>query len=346
MDDTLLYPRATDSNGYWMKVAPGDWTSGFFPGCLWYGYELTGDTAFRNAAERWTAGLAGQQVNVHTHDVGFIMFDSYGNGYRIHPNAEYKNILLRSAQSLATRFNPKVGCIRSWDNRKWQFPVIIDNMMNLELLFWASKNGGGQDLYDIAFSHALKTMEHHFRSDGSTYHVVDYDSATGRVLSRETHQGYADESVWARGQAWAIYGFTMSYRETRDPQFLQTAEKAAAYFIGHLPTDGIPYWDFLVPNIERQPRDVSAAAIAASALIELSTYTKNSENKGAYESATKKILSSLCQPPYLAEGTTSSGILNHAVGNYPAHSEIDVSLIYADYYFLESLRRYQRMTLQ
>jgi unsaturated chondroitin disaccharide hydrolase len=216
-------------------------------------------------------------------------------------------------------------------------------MMNLELLFWASKHGGAKEMYDIAFNHAEKTMINHFRKDGSTYHVVDYDTITGRAIAKETHQGYADESVWARGQAWAVYGFTIAYRETVDPRFLHTAEISANWFIDHLPEDNVPYWDFLAPKIPDEEKDASAAAIAASALFELSTLTKNTEFKNKFFKSATSILRSLCSSKYLAEGTNSYGILLHAVGNHPKNSEIDVSLIYADYYFLESIIRYQNL---
>ncbi len=342
MNDSPLYVRSTTPDGHWKPVASSDWTSGFYPGCLWKIYELTNDASMRESAEKLTLGLSDQQFNTRTHDVGFIMFTSFGNGFRFVPSENYRKILLQSARSLATRFNARVGCIRSWDRRKWPFPVIIDNMMNLELLFWAARNGGGELYYTIAKSHALKTMENHVRQDGSTFHVVSYDSASGSVLAKETHQGFSDESVWARGQAWAIYGFTVAYRETKDKRFLETAEKAADYFISRLPVDHVPYWDFMAPGIPNAPKDVSAAAIAASGLLELKTFVTEKERRESYSAAAENILEALCRTPYLSEGTSSDGILNHAVGNYPANTEVDVSLIYADYYFLEALVRYTR----
>ena len=343
LGDSIVYPRSTDTAGKWVTVKPNDWTSGFFPGCLWEEFQLTGDSTFLTAAKKWTAGLEDQKFNTKTHDVGFIMFCSFGNGEKIEPNEQYKQNLLQAAQSLATRFSPIVGCIRSWDNRRWEYPVIIDNMMNLELLFWASKNGGPHSVYDIAVSHALKTMQNHFRPDGSTYHVVSYDTTTGNVLQRGTHQGYSDNSVWSRGQAWAIYGFTMAYRETHDERFLKTAQRAADYFVKHLPPDFVPYWDFLAPHVPYEERDASAAAIACSGLFELSVLSNQPSGKDFYRQAAENILTSLSKPPYLSIGTTSMGILNHAVGSRPADSEVDRSLIYADYYFLEALKRYQRM---
>jgi unsaturated chondroitin disaccharide hydrolase len=341
LGDSAQFPRYTRETGVWKTAGSADWTSGFYPGCLWYTYELTGDTAYLSAARRWTEKLDAQKFNTRTHDVGFIINSSFGNGYRLSRTEEYRDVLITAAGSLATRYSSVVRSIRSWDNRKWAFPVIIDNMMNLELLFRAADLGGAPRLREIAVNHAVTTMTNHFRNDGSTYHVISYDSTTGVVLVKETHQGYANESVWARGQAWAIYGFTMAYRETRDERFLATAIMAARYFIDHLPSDAVPYWDFAAPGIPHEPRDASAAAIACSGLMELSTYAHDASMKTSCSDAAKRILRSLCMPPYLAEGSNSMGILNHAVGNMPARSEVDVSLIYGDYYFLESLVRYK-----
>ena len=340
INDSTKFARCTLPDGSWKTAAAHDWTSGFFPGCLWYLNEYTKDLFFKAAAEKWTAGLVHEQFDTGTHDVGFKIFCSYGNGYRLYPTDEYKKVILQSAQTLSTRFNPTVGCIKSWDNRKWAYPVIIDNMMNLELLFWSAENGGPKRLRDIAIKHAETTMKNHFRPDGSTYHVLGYDTTNGTVVARNTHQGYADESVWARGQAWAIYGFTMSYRFTHDKRFLQTAQRAADYFISHLPADYVPYWDFMAPEVPNEPRDVSAAAIAASGLFELSEYVEDASQKASYLETAKKILRSLCSSSYLAEGTNSHAVLNHAVGSKPARSEVDVSIIYSDYYLIEAMLRY------
>jgi hypothetical protein len=341
--DSTKFVRSTMPDGSWKTSGAREWTSGFFPGALWYMDEYTKDPFFRHAAERWTAGIIDQQFDVGTHDVGFKVFDSFGIGNRLYPSESYKKVIIQAAQTLATRFNPTVGCIKSWDNRKWDYPVIIDNMMNLELLFWAAENGGSKKLREIAISHAETTMKNHFRPDGSTYHVLGYDTTSGLVKVRNTHQGYADESVWARGQAWAIYGFTMTYRFTNDKRFLTTAQQAADYFIAHLPSDGVPYWDFLAPGIPHEPRDASAAAIASSAMFELARYAEGNPLKVKYLEAAKKILGALCAAPYLAEGTNSHAILNHAVGSKPAQSEVDVSIIYADYYFIEAMLRYRSM---
>jgi|GEM_PF-234564 len=339
--DSVQFPRSSDLKGVMQTVPPDDWTSGFFPGVLWYMAEHAHDTTLRVAADRWTRGLEAQKFNTGTHDVGFMMYCSYGNANRLEPSPDKREILLRSARSLIKRYNPIVGCIKSWDGRKeWPYPVIIDNMMNLELLFWAAAHGGGPVFRDIAVSHPLKTMANHIRPDGSTYHVVDYDTLTGTVVRKQTHQGFADESVWARGQAWGIYGFTMVYRETRDPRFLETAERLADFFIARLPADRIPYWDFKAPGIPDAERDASAGAIAASGLLELGTLTQDVSRRSAYLAAAEGILTSLTAPPYLSEGTASRFIINHAVGHRPRNGEVDVSLIYGDYYAVEAMLRY------
>jgi len=343
INDSTKFARSTTPEGKWSTSASRDWISGFFPGVLWYMYEYTKDPFFKQSAERWTAGMANEQFDRGTHDLGFKIFCSYGTGYRLAPSDDYMKVIQQTAQTLILRFNPTVGCIKSWDNRKWAYPVIVDNMMNLELLFWAAEHGGSPKLREIAIKHAETTMKNHFRSDGGSYHVLSYDTTNGSVLVRNTHQGYADESVWARGQAWAIYGFTMTYRFTKDPRFLETARRAADYFIERLPSDNIPYWDFQAPEIPNEPRDVSAAAICASALFELSSYVKEPEKKAAYLDRAKNILRSLCTAPYLAEGTNSHAVLNHAVGSKPAKSQVDVSIIYADYYFIEAMLRYVQL---
>jgi len=344
--DTTRFPRSTQSDGSWKIKDSGSWTSGFFPGCLWYMYEFTTENKWKEWAGSWTAGMENEKYDTGSHDVGFKMFCSFGNGYRLTQKEAYREVILRAAQSLVTRYNSTVGCIKSWNSgSRGQYPVIIDNMMNLELLLWASKQPGGETKwYDIAVSHAKKTIQNHVREDGSTYHVVDYNPSTGDVLKRNTVQGYADESTWARGQAWGLYGFTMVYRETGDSLFLETAIKLADYFVDNLPEDFVPYWDFQAPNIPNEEKDASAAAIASSGLFELSTLVSDTEKSGKYRKAACDILTSLCSPAFLAEGTNSSGIILHGVGNHNSNSEVDVTLIYADYYYIEALSRYQNMT--
>lgn len=341
--DTVRYPRATNADGTWKTIAITDWTSGFFPGCLWYMYEYSKDPFFRSAAEKWTEHLESNQYYTGNHDIGFMIFNSFGNGYRLTKNPAYKQVIMQAAQTALKRYNPRLGVIKSWDNPMWQYPVIIDNMMNLELLFWAVKEGADSSLYRAAMSHAEHTMANQFRPDGSTFHVVNYDTSDGRVLGRHTAQGYADTSVWARGQAWAIYGFTMAYRFTNDRRFLATAERAAEYFIGHLPADHIPYWDFKAPSIPNEPRDASSAAIAANGLLELSTYTKSKDAQRRYRENAEAMIRALCQFPYSTEGSASRGLTLHSVTSKPANAEVDVTLIYADYYLLEALLKYPHL---
>src|SRR5215203_1891363 len=272
----LVSPRTLDSME--LKLVPSrDWTSGFFPGELWFLYEYTKKDEWKKQAQDFTANIEREKTNGGTHDMGFKIYCSFGQGYRLTKDAHYKEVIIQSAKTLVTRFNTKAGVIRSWDHHKeqWDYPVIIDNMMNLELLFEASKLSGDPSFYKIAVAHANTTMKNHFRHDYSSYHVVDYDTATGETKKKQTAQGYADESAWARGQAWGLYGFTMCYRETKDKKYLDHAEHIAAFILSHtnLPKDLVPYWDFNAPNIPNEPRDASAGALIASALYELSGYS-------------------------------------------------------------------------
>ncbi len=333
-------PRTVENDSI-KTIKIRDWTSGFFPGSLWYLYEYTGDESLKDAAISRTLPLEDNKNNVRTHDLGFMLYNSFGNAFRLTGEENYKDILLTGANSLATRFHPKVGCIRSWDHGDWQFPVIIDNMMNLEYLFWAAAAGGDQRFVDISLSHADTTIIHHYRDDYSTWHVVDYDTITGEPIAKTTHQGAADESAWARGQAWGFYGYTMMYRETKDEKYLTQAEKIADFLLTHpnLPDDYVPYWDFNAPNIPEEERDASAGAIMASALLELSQYNSG-EDSTRYLNAAEKIIRSLSSDDYRAElGENNHFILMHSVGSKPHDSEIDVPLNYADYYYIESLLR-------
>ena len=335
-----IVPRTVGEDGTLVLVNGGDWTSGFYPGILWQMYELTGEKSWRDRAEFYTQKLESQQYNNSDHDIGFRMFCSYGNAFRLTGKEEYIPVLVRSARTLISRYYEKVGCIRSWDFNQdvWQCPVIIDNMMNLELLFWASEKTGDPRFHDIAVQHALTTMENHFREDYSTCHVVDYDTINGQVRQKNTHQGYADGSSWARGQAWGLYGYTMTYRYTKDNRFLRQAEGIADFILGHpnLPDDGIPYWDFDAPGMPDEPRDVSAAAIMASALYELSTY---SEKGTVYRKEADRILKNIWNGYRSGNGENCGFLLDHSVGSKPEKREVDVPLIYADYYFLEAMVR-------
>lgn len=335
------YPR-TWHRGKLTLVRAADWTSGFFPGSLWLLAQLTGEAQWREPARAFTAGIEGMKANRRTHDVGFMLHCSFGQGYRMTGNPHYREVLLAGAESLITRFNPVVGCIKSWDTRaEWPYPVIIDNMMNLELLLWAARESGNAVYHEIAVRHADTTLRNHFRPDGSSYHVVDYDPATGAVRKKQTHQGAADESAWSRGQAWALYGYTFMFRETRIPAYLAQAEKVAQFIVHHprLPEDKVPYWDFDAPRSPRPPRDASAAAIISSALLELSSFPECQARTALREFALAQ-LRSLASPDYLSlPGENGGFLLKHSTGCFPRGTEIDVPLNYADYYLLEALSR-------
>ncbi len=337
---STAYPIDTNDTGAWNTTRASAWTSGFFPGSLWLMYQRTADPAWRARAEAWQAGIEPQKYNTSTHDLGFMLFNSFGNAYRLTGKDRYRQVVLAAAKSVASRYSPTVGCIKSWESGPADYKVIIDNMMNLELLFWASRNGGNRAWRDMAVSHALKTRLHHVRTDGSTYHLVNYDPATGAVKSKGTVQGYSDQSTWSRGQAWAVYGFAMAYRETRDSRFLDTARRTADYFIGHLPADKVPYWDFNAPSVLAEPRDSSAAAIAASGLLDLARLETDPVRRSRYLTAAKGILASLSSTAYLAEGTPGEAILLHGTYNRP-RGKFDTGLVWGDYYFLEALLRYR-----
>ena len=319
------------------------WVSGFYPGTLLYLYQQTGDEQLLTEAKRIMEVLKKEQYNTTTHDLGFMMFCSFGNALEIAPSPEQKEILINSANSLATRFNPKVGAIKSWDSKEGDFLVIIDNMMNLELLFWATKITGDSSYYDIALTHANTTIDNHFRPDNSSYHVINYHPETGQVQKKMTAQGAADESAWARGQAWGLYGFTVMYRETGDKKYLEQANKIARFMLDHpnLPEDKIPYWDFNAPNIPHALRDASAGAITASALLELSKYV-DGKTASEYFNTAETIIKTLSTDTYKAAvGENGGFILKHGVGHIPQNSEVDVPLTYADYYYVEAMKRYK-----
>jgi len=340
---TFVNPR-TVVDGVIKYVNADDWTSGFFPGTMFYMYELTKDKKWLNYGLKYTEILDSVKYIKWQHDVGFIMNCSFGNALIYTNNEKYKDVIIHAAKSLATRFRPAAGVIQSWDEndgwqgkRGWMCPVIIDNMMNLELLFKATHLSGDSTFYKIAVSHADNTLINHFRNDWSCYHVVDYDKQNGGVRSKQTAQGYSDESSWARGQAWALYGFTMCYRFTRNPQYLEAADNIFKFIFNNvnLPNDLIPYWDFNASNIPNEPRDASSAAIMASALYELAGY-----GKIEYKQMADKIIDSLRSSAYFAiVGTNGNFLLMHSVGSIPHGHEIDVPLNYADYYFLEALVR-------
>jgi len=343
-----LLPRSME-RGY-RKIS--DWTSGFYPGCLWMAYEYGKDEAILEKAKYATELLEEEKYNTKDHDIGFRIYCSYGRAFDATKNPEYKAVIIQAAESAIARFDPKVGVIMSWNpkgngfkTRNWQYPVIIDNMMNLELLFAAAKFTGDKKYYDIAVKHADKTMEYQYRDDFSCSHVVDYDSITGVFRRKDWNNGNNDPvtAAWSRGQSWGLYGYTLMYRETGDKKYLKHAENISSFILNHpnMPKDMVPIWDYSGAKISKM-RDASAAAILASGLFELSELSK--ENGSKYFKEGKKIIESLSSPKYFAEpGTNGNFLIKHATGNYLRDSEKDGTLIYADYYFLEALLRYKRL---
>ena len=335
-------PRSINKDGSLAMIHPHDWCSGFFPGSLWQMYAYTHDDFWRQQAISNTWLIEESKWHKGTHDLGFMMNHSFGKAYQLTGERSYKDVVLQSARTLITRYSSKVKSIRSWDHNrdKWKYPVIIDNLMNLEMLFWATQETGDSIFWKIAVNHANTTMKNHFRPDYSSFHVVDYDPETGEVRARQTAQGYADDSFWSRGQAWGLYGYTMCYRFTKNPAYLQQARHIADFFFGlpNLPEDLIPYWDMKAPGIPNVPRDASAGAIMASALYELCGYVSTEDSK-RYRAIADKIVDSLNQHYRAESGTTYGFLLLHSTGHHPAGSEIDVPLNYADYYYLEALTR-------
>ena len=348
IDYTMMPRNIMADEQHWncRKATKEEWCAGFWPGVLWYDYEYTKDKQVLEEAENFTHSLKFlSHIPAYDHDLGFLVFCSYGNGYRLTKNPAYKQVILDTADTLAPLFNPIVGTILSWprevEPRNWPHNTIMDNTINLEMLFWAAKNGGNPYLYDIAVSHADKTMKSQFRPDYTSYHVAVYDTITGNLIKGVTHQGYADSTMWARGQAWAIYGYTVVYRETKDPKYLDFAQKVTDVYLDRLPEDKVPYWDFDDPSIPNAPRDASAGAVVASALLELSTYLPNGTGK-RYKDAAIEMLTSLSSDSYQS-GESKPSFLLHSVGHWPNHSEIDASIIYADYYYIEALLRLKRL---
>lgn len=339
--DSTAFPRSYNlRESKIQKVPSKDWTSGFYPGNLFMIYELTKDNKYKELAKKWTAFIEKEKFNNRTHDMGFKVFCSFGQGLKHEDNQEYKDIIVKSSQTLISRYNDTVGSIRSWDfnKKRWDFPVIIDNMMNLEMLFEATKISKDSTFHKIAVTHANTTLKNHFREDNSCYHVVDYNPENGDIRMKVTHQGINDESVWARGQGWGIYGYTMMYRYTKDKKYLDQAEATANFYLDNknLPEDGIPYWDFKDPAIPNAPRDVSAGTVISSALVELYQYTKNEK----YLEYSKKVVNTLKTAEYILEDAIDAPfILKHSTGNWPKNDEIDEPIVYGDYYFLETILR-------
>ena len=342
-----IYPR-TFENGQMITSGSDWWCSGYFPGVLWYLYENSNNQELLKHAKKYTNGIEKEKDNTGTHDLGLMLYCSFGNGYRLTKDESYKNIMLTGATSLASRYDPEIGLIKSWDFGNWQYPVIIDNMMNLEYLFWAAEASGNEYYKELCVSHADKTIENHYRNDYSCFHVVSYDTITGAVEKKQNFQGLSDESAWSRGQAWGLYGYTVMYRETKELRFLEQAKRIADYTLNHpnMPDDYIPYWDYNAKNIPNEPRDASAGAIMASAFIELSGYV-DKELSDKYLKIAETQLRTLASPEYTAQlGDNGNFILMHSVGSLAHNSEVDVPLTYADYYYVEALVRYKKLILK
>lgn len=337
--DSMAIPRSLTRDGALNGTDSRSWTSGFYPGVLWMLYAHSGDDRLKEAANSWTTFIDKEKYDTHTHDLGFKVYCSFGHAFRLTGDQRYKETILQASNTLIKRYNPRVGCIRSWDFNAdiWQFPVIIDNMMNLEMLFEATRLTGDSMYYDIAYNHAQTTLRNHVRADRSTYHVIDYDTLTGEVRNQYTHQGFSAESAWSRGQAWSLYGFATAYRETGDERFLTYAKEVASFIYEHpnMPEHGVPYWDYDASNIPNEPLDASAAAVAASGMLILCEVDpSNAETMMPWIDRTLETLSSdefaSQVPPFLVE---------HSVGSIPGDFEVDVPLIYADYYFIEALTK-------
>ena len=342
------FPCSLDKEGNLKLITSHGWESGFFPGSLWYLWEHTGNDALRLAAEDMTERITPEQFNTESHDVGFIVNCSFGNGYRLTGKEAYRTALINGAKSLATRFNPEVGCTRSW-NRQMEggdFVVIIDNMMNLELLCVGAGLDGNKECYDVAVKHATTTMKNHYREDGSSFHVVVYDSASGDIVKKFTYQGLSDDSAWSRGQAWGLYGFTYMYRTTGNRDFLEHATKIGKYILNHpgMPKDYVPYWDFMAPATKDTPRDASAAALMASAFVELSGYVEDEATSEAFLDLAEKMIRSLSSSKYFAKpGTNGNFVLKHSTAFLAKNRDVDAPLSYADYYYIEALARYKNL---
>lgn len=346
-DKEAMLPKSLDGKGQLKTCKFSDWTSGFFPGTLWMLSEyFPNNTELRTFAELYTKRVEGARNVTNNHDVGFMLNCSYGQAYRITGDKAWLDPIRDGAKHLSERFMPAAGVTLSWQpNKKWKAPVIIDNMMNLEILEEVGKRDNIQHYIDIANTHAHTTMKNHYRQNLSTWHVIDYDPQTGEILHRNTAQGYSDDSDWARGQMWGLYGYTMMYRETKKKEYLRHAHNVAEYLTSrsNWPEDNIPYWDFDCPDIPNTARDASSAAIMASALLELSTYDKKSAAK-RWRAFSEKLLSSLSQPSYTAEyGSNGGYILMHSTGSLPAKSEVDAPQTYADYYYVEALIRLKKL---
>jgi len=335
------YPVRTNPDGTWKTVEPKDWTSGFLPATLWQVYARTHDPAWLDRAQRWTAPLEPEKTH-DDGDLGFKMYMTFAVQNQLTGDEAAKQTALAAADTLAARFVPSVGVMRMWDDKDdpGDVRVNIDAMMNMELFYWAALNGRPQ-YAELANRHADRTLTDLVRPDGSTFQFAAWDQATGTLKRQYTEQGAAPDSTWARGQAWAIYGYATAYRYTRNPRYLEASHKAADWFMSHLPPDHVPYWDFSVPQAPPQPRDSSAGAVAASGMLILNELDPDPAQKSADVDSARTLLTGLSSPTYLSRGTPFQSILLHATQHQP-HRQVDTGIQFGDYYFVEALNRWER----
>ncbi len=343
IQDSNRFPRYIEEDGTWATTDSHAWSSGFFAGCLWIMFEYTGDEIWKKHAVKWTESMEREKHNRDNHNNGFMMMPGFGNGYRLTGNEHYREVLIESARSLASRYSDKVGCIKANEMKQWKYPVMVDTMVNIELLFWAAKNGGDPSWHDMAVAHATNTMRYHVREDGSTVQIVDCDPETGDVLGHYTLCGLSGDSAWSRGQGQALYGFAVAYRETGNPEFLETAQRLADYFIEKLADDPVPDWDNKVPNFPDTIRDSSAGSIASVGLFELQKLVKDQGNAQRYRMAATDIFVTLVINNYLTIASNSYGLIKHATWKKPTDPQADTSLIWGDYNFLEALVLYDKI---
>lgn len=347
VDDSLCFP-SHGKEGKWKVKSSANWVSGFYGGCQWYAYAISGDSVYDSLARRWTMGIEKEKYNRNTHDLGFRFMCTFGNGIRFSKDDAFRSycgpVRDTASVTLSHRFLPQAGVLSSdWDNEPVEgtVPCVIDIMMNLEILFETALSTGDRRLYDIAVSHANTTWKDFVRPDGGTYHIVRYDAVTGEVRDKGQLQGDTKESTWSRGHAWLVYGMVVAYRYTKDPAYLEYAKKSADYFIAHLNDDNVAPWDF--QSGDRQP-DASASAVVASALYEMISYLPEGKERKHYSEWADKMLLALCGPEYFIGGETDC-LLDHSVQYYHLGYNVGKPSIYADYYFMEALYRYKSLYL-
>ena len=340
-----VFVERTRTDGSWKTVDRTHWAAGFLAGTMWQMYARTGSPTWSTYAKKWTLPLAPQVTQ--TGDLAFKFLTTYLPLYQLTRNDAYRQVLLSAAASKNAQWNNTVGAYRTtWfttrsGNPRANFAVLMDMTTDMELLIWAGKQTGNQQYIDRAIAHTQKVVANQVRADGSISQFGMYDSANGEFIMQETYQGYSNSSTWSRGQAWAIDSYAMMARETGRADFLAAARKVADYFISHLPADYVPYWDFAAPDIPNTYRDSSAAAIAASGLIDLSKLMTDATAKARYRTAAENILKSLLGPSYWAQGTIHRGLIQHGAVNVPNDQfGRDNSIIYGDYYLLKAMNQY------